>query len=56
MDIIQLEKDIRYLFDKEGIGECTERFLGNMRYIYPHDEDYKESLIIRLRQGEVEGY
>lgn len=56
MEITQLEKDIRYLFDKEGIGECADRFLGNMRHINPHDEDYKESLIIRLRQGEVEGY
>lgn len=56
MDIIQLEKDIRYLFDKEGIGECAERFLGNMRHVNQGDEDYKKSLIIRLRQGEVEGY
>ena len=56
MEITQLEKDIRYLFDKEGIGECADRFLGNMRHINSDDEDYKESLIIRLRQGEIEGY
>lgn len=56
MDTIQLEKDIRHLFNKEGIGECADRFLGNMRHINPDDEDYKKSLILRLRQGEVEGY
>lgn len=51
MNTEQLEQKIKVLFDKEGIGACSERFLSTIRFMYPDDNEYIKQLIIRLRQG-----
>ena len=44
-----LEKYIKVLFEKEGIGKCTDRYLDNMRSVHP--DTMITTLCLRLTQG-----
>ena len=49
----EIENQIADLFQKEGIGKCTERFLNTTKSISKTEEEYKSELIKRLKQGGV---
>ena len=51
--IEELEKKLEELFNKQGIGKCTERWKATRKHVAQTEADYIEDLKTRLRQGGV---
>lgn len=49
----ELEKQIAELFQKEGISKCTNRFLNTIKSVTRTEEEYKNELVKRLKQGGI---
>lgn len=52
--IEELEKKIKELFESEGIGKCSGRFLSTIKATSCNQEEYIAELKLRLKQGGVE--
>lgn len=51
--ISELEQKLEELFNKQGIGKCTERWKNTTKYATKTEEAYIEALKLRLKQGGI---
>lgn len=49
----ELEQKLEELFNRQGIGKCTERWKSTTKYITKTEEAYIDALKLRLKQGGI---